>query len=89
MEASEEFTSLFQQHEVPENIPEHKIKSAMAIVDVLVDCGLAKSKSDARRLIEGGGVKLDGVVVEDLETVVKPTKTGTLIQKGKRYFVRV
>jgi tyrosyl-tRNA synthetase len=83
------FEDLFQKHEVPQDIPEHKIDSAMPIVDVLVGSGIAKSKSDARRLIEGGGVKLDGKVIEDLELIVKPIKDGVLIQKGKRHFVRV
>ncbi|MBI4714212.1 tyrosine--tRNA ligase [Candidatus Uhrbacteria bacterium] len=87
--ASDQFDQMFKEHEIPENIPEHKIASAMLIVDVLVDSGIAKSKSDARRLIEGGGVKLDEKVVEDLEQVVKPTKEGVLIQKGKRHFVRI
>jgi tyrosyl-tRNA synthetase len=87
--ASERFDQLFKEHETPENIPEHKIKSATSIVDVLIDAGLAKSKSDARRLIDGGGVKLDGVVIEDPELIVNPSKTGVLIQKGKRYFVRI
>jgi len=86
---SDRFDQMFKEHETPENIPEHKIASATAIVDVLVDCGFAKSKSDARRLIEGGGVKLDGKVVVDLEIIVKPIKDGVLIQKGKRHFVRV
>ncbi|MBI2475516.1 tyrosine--tRNA ligase [Candidatus Uhrbacteria bacterium] len=88
-EASDRFDQMFKEHETPENILEHKITSAMSLVDVLVDSGIAKSKSDARRLIEGGGVKLDGKIVEDLEQIIKPTKEGVLIQKGKRHFVRV
>ncbi len=87
--ASDRFDQLFKEHETPEDIPEHKIKSAMSIVDVMVDCGLAKSKSDARRLIEGGGVKMDGVVIENPEQLIEPSKSGVLIQKGKRHFVRV
>lgn len=87
--ASDRFDQLFKEHEVPTDIPEYKIKSPMSIVDVLVESGLAKSKSDARRLIEGGGVKLDGAVVENSEHKVEPTKAGVLIQKGKRHFVRV
>jgi len=87
--ASERFDQMFKEHGTPEEVSEHKIALAMSLVDVLIDCGFVKSKSDARRLIDGGGVKLDGKVVVDLEIIVKPTKDGILIQKGKRHFVRV
>jgi tyrosyl-tRNA synthetase len=87
--AQEQFNKLHQKHETPENVSEVSVKVPMKIVDLLVEIRLATSKSDARRLIEGGGVKVDGVVVEDSEMVVAPTMAGVLIQKGKRFFVRV
>ncbi|NQV90310.1 tyrosine--tRNA ligase, partial [Candidatus Uhrbacteria bacterium] len=89
MGASDRFDQLFQKKEIPDEIPEHKITSAMTIVDVLVDAGLASSKSDARRLIEGGGVKVNEVVVESLDLMIEPSVEGALIQKGKRHFIRV
>lgn len=90
--ASDRFDQMFKEHEIPEEIPIYKISNSkfqIPFIDVLVDSGLAKSKSDARRLIEGGGVKLDGVVVDKVDHMVQPTKQGILIQKGKRHFVRV
>jgi len=87
--ASLRFDQQFKEHEVPENIPEHKISVEQSIVDVLVDSGLAKSKSDARQLIDGGGVKVDDNVVTDYKQLIEPTSDGVLIQKGKRHFVRV
>ncbi|MBI5793960.1 tyrosine--tRNA ligase [Candidatus Uhrbacteria bacterium] len=84
--ASERFDQLFQKKETPNDIPEVQIKGSMKISDVLVQVGFASSKSDARRLIDGGGVKVNDVVVEDAELMVPP---GALIQKGKRHFVRV
>lgn len=87
--ASDRFDQLFQKKEMPEEIPEHKISGFMSVVDVLVSSGLAESKGDARRLIEGGGVKVDEVVVEDSEQMLTPTKEGVILQKGKRHFVRV
>jgi tyrosyl-tRNA synthetase len=84
--AREAFDALFKEKQLPDNIPEYKIDGPTAIVDVLVDSGLAKSKSDARRLIDGGGVKVDETVVADYEQEVS---TGALIQKGKRHFVKV
>jgi tyrosyl-tRNA synthetase len=87
--ASERFDQLFQKKETPDEILEHKISGSMSIVDVLVDSELAKSKGDARRLIEGGGVKVNEVVVEDPEQMIESTNEGVVIQKGKRHFVRI
>ncbi len=87
--ASDHFDQLFKQHETPTDIPEFKLDGAQSIVDILVETKLATSKSDARKLIDGGGVKLDDVVVTDYKQMIEPTSTGVLIQKGKRYFVRV
>ena len=87
--ASDRFDQMFQKKEVPQNVPEVRVKRSMTIVELLVEAGLASSKSDARRLIEGGGVKVDEVVVEDPEVVVVPTVSGVLVQKGKRFFVKI
>ncbi|MBM5790000.1 tyrosine--tRNA ligase [Candidatus Parcubacteria bacterium] len=87
--ASDRFDQLFREHEQPTDVPEHRVTGPTPIVQVLVETGLAKSKTDARRLIEGGGVKVDETVVEDVEMHIKPGKNGVLIQKGKRHFVRV
>ncbi len=87
--ASDRFDQLFKEHEVPEDVPEMRIASSLPIVDLLVESKLASSKSDARRLIEGGGVKINEQVVSEMEFMVEPTAEGVLIQKGKRHFVRV
>jgi tyrosyl-tRNA synthetase len=87
--ASQRFDQLFQKKQMPDEIPDHKMSGVMTVVDVLVDAGLAKSKGDARRLIEGGGVKVGEVVIEDPEMMVAPTNEGVVIQKGKRHFVRI
>ncbi|TAL49841.1 tyrosine--tRNA ligase [Patescibacteria group bacterium] len=86
---SDRFDQLFQKKEMPEEIMDHRIDGPMSIVDVLVASGLAKSKSEARRLIEGGGVKAGEEVVQDPEQIIEPTREGIVIQKGKRYFVRI
>lgn len=87
--ASDRFDQLFQKKEIPNDVPEVQVKGEKKISDLLVEIKIAKSKSDARRLIEGGGVKVDGEVVKDTEMVVSPTAGGVLVQKGKRFFVRV
>lgn len=87
--ASDRFDQLFKEHEKPVEVPEHRLTKPASIVEVLIQTGLAKSKSDARRLIEGGGVKVDDAVVTDIEQLVTPTDIGVLVQKGKRHFVKV
>ena len=83
--AEEAFVKTFQKKEAPDEVAEKTVKSKI-LADVLVEVGFASSKTDARRTIEQGGVKIDGIVAEDPLLAVRP---GMLIQKGKRYFVRV
>ncbi|MBI5369696.1 tyrosine--tRNA ligase [Candidatus Uhrbacteria bacterium] len=87
--ASDAFDQLFKQHEVPQDVPEYRLKAVASLADVLVQVGFAKSKSDARRLIDGGGVKVGEKVMSDPEFLVNPDKAGVLIQKGKRHFIKV
>ncbi|MBI2444198.1 MAG: tyrosine--tRNA ligase [Candidatus Magasanikbacteria bacterium] len=79
------FASVIQKDELPADIPAVK-PSAYDIVTVLAESKLVASKSDARRAVEQGGVKLnDKKVVNEKQAV----KSGDVIQKGKRWFVRV
>lgn len=83
--AQEHFINLFSNKNTPDEIPEFKAED-LNIVSVLVDSGLCSSKSDARRNIEQGGVKVnDEKVTDDSMSVA----AGDVIQKGKRHFVKV
>lgn len=96
-DAERAFEKTFRNKEVPEdvrectmkNLPAGKAGEKCTIVDCLVLAKLAASKSEARRVIMEGGVKLDGRVVKDSNTVISIPKSGVLIQKGKRHFVRI
>ncbi len=59
---------------------------SVGLIDALVSSGLVSSKSDARRQIQQGGVKVDGEVIKDHEYFVSIKKDGVLLQKGKRHF---
>jgi tyrosyl-tRNA synthetase len=88
--AQEVFVKTFQEHETPDAIPEVVVQDAeWSLVDLLGELKLASSKSDARRVIEQGGVKVSDVVVDDVNASVVITSEGVVIQKGKRYFIRV
>lgn len=91
--AQESFISQFTKKELPTDIPEVKLKSGNYLpADILVQTKLATSKSDARRLLEQGGVKINQKVVAKAQINV-PIKIGIknnlVIQVGKRRFVKI
>lgn len=94
-EAEEHFDRLFLKKDVPEDAPEVLLEHTdlgeagrVWIVRLLVRCGLAKSNGEARRLVEQGGVKLDGATVVEPDSEVTPVD-GSVVQVGKRRFVRL
>lgn len=82
------FVRQFVQRELPADIPEHALVGPTSIVALLVATGLATSKSEARRLIEGGGVRVAGERVENHELLLQPG-ADAVVQVGRRKFVRV
>jgi len=88
-EGQKYFEDIFQNKVVNEDIPEVKIaKDNINILELLIEVSFAKSKSDARRLIEQGAVKIDEVKVESWEIEIGIDNTGSIIRAGKR-IVRV
>jgi tyrosyl-tRNA synthetase len=86
--AEQHFINVFQQHELPEEMNEQPITQPLTLTDLLVFTQTAKSKNEARRLIDQGGVKLDGQVLEDAMQLIE-VKAPTVLQVGKRKFVRL
>jgi tyrosyl-tRNA synthetase len=84
--AQENFARVFQKGDVPENLTTYKVKAKQTVLDVLLDAGLAKSKSDGRRLIEQGGVRLDGAALNDPNQIFPGAG---VLQVGKRRFVKI
>jgi len=85
-QAEEYFQKTVQNKETPDEVQTVKT-SNKNIIGVLVETGLASSNSEARRLIEQGGVKSNGQVITDPNFVLHSGEH--LIQKGKRFFVKV
>ena len=87
--AEENFKQVFEEKLNPDDIPTFKTK-ARNIVEVLVETKLAASKSEARRLIAQGGIKVDTKEIKDENFEIGPIDAdGVVIQKGKRYFAKV
>lgn len=82
------FRRVFQEREDPEEMPDLLISHGLALVDVMVEAGLTKSKGEARRLIDQRGVRLDGVVIENPEEILELDEPKVL-RVGKRRFLRL
>ncbi|MBK9945238.1 MAG: tyrosine--tRNA ligase [Kouleothrix sp.] len=86
--AEAEWIKRFREREIPDQMPEHTISAPTNIVDLLVESKLAASKSEARRLIDGGGVRVDGEKVGSYDLALSPANAA-VVQVGRRKFVRV
>lgn len=83
--ARENFIKTFTKKETPDEIAELK-PSAMDILTVLVEAKICTSKSESRRVVEQGGVKINDKKVESIDEQVK---SGDIVQKGSRFFVKI
>lgn len=85
-EAEEHFYKVVQNKELPDEIPDINVDSTeVDIRKVLFDNKLVASMGEAVRLIKQGGIKLDGEKVSSFNVVLK---NGSIVQVGKRAFVR-
>lgn len=85
--AEAEFVKVFQQREAPTDMPTFAMKQEMNVIDLMIAADLAPSRSEARRLVTQGGVRLDDTAVEKIDTVI-PAREGVL-RVGRRKFVRL
>lgn len=84
--AHEHFITLFQKKDTPDDMETFRPKGEPVLLDVLVDSGLVRSKSQVRRLVDQKGIKIDGEPVSDPYLVLKPP---VILQVGKRRFLRI
>ncbi len=88
--AEEHFNNLFKKHTAPDEMPEHIVKSSkINLIELLIETGFVTSKTDARRQIGQGAVRIDGEVVKDAASEITITSKGIILQKGKRNFVKI
>ena len=88
--AREEFISRFQQGQMPEDIPEKTLNTScegLGLAATLTQCGLTSSNSEAFRMIQQGGVRIDGEKVSDRRMVLDSGFCG-ILQVGKRKFCK-
>ena len=89
--ALKDFITRFQKGALPDDLPEISVeaeKADLPIANLLKNAGLVESTSEAFRMIQQGGVKIDGVKVEDRNLLISKG-TIAVIQVGKRKFAKV
>lgn len=84
-QAESYFESTFQQKQTPQDLVTVTV-TGTNIVDVLVETNLASSKSESKRLIEQGGVRVDNIVVSNFQFLISNNQ---IVNVGARKFVKV
>lgn len=86
--AEEEFDRVFIKKDVPDEIDSWHVPGPVPIAQLMVEAGMSPSKNEARRLIQGGGVSVDGEKISDVHFVFEP-KGEAVLKVGKRKFLRL
>ena len=86
--AQEDFINVVSNKGIPDDIESIKIETEKSILDLLVELSFVQSKGEAKRLIQGGGVKIDGEKISDMGFVVRP-QMDVVLQAGKRKFAKL
>jgi len=96
LEAQKYFEKVFSKKELPENIPEITVsldmvggKKEVSLAYLIKLIGFAPSTSEARRIIRGGGVKINGEKISDEKYVVDLSKGEFILQVGKKKFGKI
>ncbi|MFA6522907.1 MAG: tyrosine--tRNA ligase [Candidatus Peribacteraceae bacterium] len=84
-EAGKQFSKVFSDGGVPDDMPTVKAPKGSALVDLIVRNKLASSKSEAKRLIQQGAVKLNETVITDIEAKAEKG----ILKVGKRKFAKI
>jgi len=84
--AEHAFIKTFQQKDVPDEMPEFELQTGQTVLEVILAAKMATSKSEARRLFDQRGVRLDGQTIERGDVLFPHPG---VLQVGKRKFLRV
>ena len=86
--AQDEFINVVSNKGIPDDIPEVKTEQGKNIIDLLTELNFVSSKGEAKRLIQGGGVKLNGKKIADINYTINIDES-VVLQAGKRKFARL
>lgn len=86
--AQEEFINVVSNKGIPEDIQEVKVEQGKNILDLITELKFAASRGEAKRLIQGGGVKIDGEKITDMGYTIS-FEESVVLQAGKRKFAKL
>jgi tyrosyl-tRNA synthetase len=87
--AEEEFNKVFKEKKAPTHLKSYKLQAKkLDILDLLIKTKLSSSKSEAKRLIEQGAVKLGDSVIKNWQEKITPKK-GMILRVGKKKFIKL
>jgi tyrosyl-tRNA synthetase len=96
--AAAHFERVHQERKLPEEIPyfditrisvDNAAPTSASVVDIIAASGLSASKSEARRLVQQGAVRLDGKRITSIDTQIVIEEKEQILQVGKRRFLRL
>ena len=88
IKAENHFNTVVVNKGIPADMPKFSLKSETSIVNVIFESGLLKSKSEGRRMIKQGAVKLNDLSIIDIQATIKPGGE-QILKIGKRRFLRI
>ena len=88
IKAENHFNTVVVNKGIPADMPKFSLKSETSIVNVIFESGLLKSKSEGRRMIKQGAVKLNDLSISDIQATIKPGEE-QILKIGKRRFLRI
>jgi len=89
--AYQDFVTKFVKHELPEEMPEYTLENpTVGILDIITKtCRFAASNGEARRMVEQGGVSLEGEKIIDPKAEITLSSTAQVLKVGKRKFAKL
>ena len=88
-EAEKHFDTVVVGKGVPDDMPSVTLKEEKSIVEIIVEAELLKSKSEARRMIKQGAVKLDEIKITNIQAIVSLKENEQILKVGKRRFLKI
>jgi len=86
--AQNEFICVVSRRSLPSDMPKVKVEEGKMLIDLIVELNFAKSKGEAKRLIQGGGVKVWDEKISDINYLINyGNKAFTILRAGKRNFI--
>ena len=85
--AAKHFARVHQQRQLPEEMPTLEMREPQGLIDLIYEAELAPSKSQARRLIQQGAVRVDDVRIRDVHATIEPGDK--VLRVGKRRFLQL